>query len=186
MLLPHRASDNKRERRMLRMKRNWMIIVLCTMVVAFGSVGQVFAAEEEAVELKEVVVTATRVPTLEGEIGSSVTVITEEEIKAKGYATAKDVLKGSLGIDVVSTGGPGAGTSVFLRGANSYHTLVLIDGMEVGDPSLMQRRFDLANLTVDNIERIEIVRGPQSVLYGADAMGGVINIITKRRKEPTF
>jgi vitamin B12 transporter len=172
---------------MLRMKRNWMIVVLCTIVVVFGCFGQVFAEEDEAVELEEVVVTATKVPTSEREIGSSMTVITEEEIKAKGYTTAKDVLKGTLGLDVISNGGPGAQTSVFLRGANSYHTLVLIDGMEAMDPSGTQRLFDFANLTVNNIERIEIVRGPQSVLYGADAMGGVINIITKRWGEtPTL
>ena len=170
------------------MRRNWIIIVLCTIVFTSGSFHQVFAEEvEEEVEMKEVVVTATRVPTLEREIGSSVTVITEEEIKAKGYTTAKDALKGTLGLDVVSTGGSGGQTSVFSRGANSYHTLVLIDGMEAMNPSQTQRQFNFANLTVDNIERIEIVRGPQSVLYGADAMGGVINIITKGwDKEPTL
>lgn len=171
------------------MKRKWMIVFFCTIMMTCGSLGQVFAVEEEedeeTVEMKEVVVTATRVPTAEQEIGSSVEVITEEEIKAKGYTTVREVLKGSLGLDVVSTGGPGAGTSVFIRGADSYHTLILIDGMEASDPSETQRQYNIANLTVDNIERIEIVRGPQSVLYGADAMGGVINIITKRgTKEP--
>lgn len=150
------------------------------MVVTFGAFSNLFAGGKEAVELEEVVVTATKIPTAEKELGSSVTVITEEEIKAKGYSTVKEVLKGTVGLDVVSTGGPGSQTSVFLRGANSYHTLVLIDGMEVGDPSQAQRQFNFANLTVDNIERIEIVRGPQSVLYGADAMGGVIHIITKK------
>ena len=165
--------------------RRYSIGALLCIAIGFGFMGQSFAAEKEAMELEEVVVTATKVPTSEREIGSSVTVITEEEIKAKGHATVQEVLKGTLGLDVISNGGPGAQTSVFLRGANSYHTLILIDGMEVGDPSLVQRRFNLANLTVDNIERIEVVRGPQSVLYGADAMGGVINIITKRgEKEP--
>jgi vitamin B12 transporter len=173
------------------MTRKGIIVVLCTIVMTCGLFGQVYAVEkneeEEAVETKAVIVTATRIPTSEREIGSAVTVITEEEIKAKGYTTAKDVLKGTMGLDVISNGGPGAQTSVFLRGANSYHTLVLIDGMEMGDPTLVQRQFDFANLTVDNIERIEIVRGPQSVLYGADAMGGVINIITKGwKKEPTI
>jgi len=166
------------------MRRYGIGIFLCIAIV-FGCMGHLSAAETDTTELEEVVVTATKVPTAEREIGSSVTVITEEEIKARGYTTAKEVLKGTLGLDVISNGGPGSQTSVFLRGANSYHTLILIDGMEMGDPSLVQRRFDLGNLTVDNIERIEIVRGPQSVLYGADAMGGVINIITKRgKKEP--
>jgi vitamin B12 transporter len=163
-----------------------VIVALVFMVIGFGYTGQLFAAEKEAVEMEEVVVTATRVLTPKQEVGSSVTVITEEEIKAKGYTTTKEVLRGTLGLDVTSAGGPGAQTSVFLRGANSYHTLVLIDGMEMGDPSLVQRRFDLANLTVDNIERIEIVRGPQSVLYGADAMGGVINIITKKGEKRPY
>ena len=167
--------------------KKYGIFVTLFILMTFFPFGHLFAQEEEAVELEEVAVTATRVPTPEEEVGSSVTVITEDEIKAKGYTTVKEVFKGALGLDVVSTGGPGAGTSVFLRGANSYHTLVLIDGMEMGDPSLMQRQYDFANLTVDNIERIEIVRGPQSVLYGADAMGGVINIITKRwDKKPTL
>ena len=166
------------------MKR-YVIVALLSIMMLFGFSGQLSAAEQESVDLGEVVVTATRVPTSAREIGSSVTVITEEEIRAKGYTTAKEVLKGTPGLDVISNGGPGAQTSLFLRSANSYHTLILIDGMEIGDPSLVQRQFNLANLTVDNIERIEIVRGPQSVLYGADAMGGVINIITKRgKKEP--
>jgi len=161
------------------MKRYWIGIFL-GIAIGFGFLGASSDAQTDTTEMAEVVVTATRVPTSEREIGSSMTVITEEDIKAKGYTTAKEVLKGTLGVDVISNGGPGSQTSVFLRGANSYHTLILIDGMEAGDPSLVQRQFDLANLTVDNIERIEIVRGPQSVLYGADAMGGVINIITKR------
>jgi len=148
-------------------------------LVVLGILG-FFQNAKAQVELKEVVVTATRVPLPEEEIGSSVTVITEEEIKNKGYSTVKDVLKGELGLDVVSTGGPGTQTSVFLRGLESYHTLVLIDGFEMGDPSLPQVSYDFSNLTVDNIQRIEIVRGPQSVLYGSEAIGGVINIITKK------
>ena len=163
----------------------WLILILVFFLVAPVTVCGEEA--EEVVEIEEVVVTATRVPTLEEEVGSSVTVITEEEIKAKGYTTVYEVLKGELGIDVASTGGPGSQTSVFLRGMESYHTLVMIDGLRVGDPSLMQRQFNFANLTVDDIERIEIVRGPQSVLYGADAIGGVVNIITKRgRGKPSF
>ncbi|NIN92510.1 MAG: TonB-dependent receptor plug domain-containing protein, partial [Candidatus Aenigmarchaeota archaeon] len=72
--------------------------------------------------------------------------------------------------------------SVFLRGANSEHTLILMDGVELNDPISPSRSFDLAHLTLDNVDRIEILRGPQSTLYGSDALGGVVNIITKKRK----
>ena len=85
-------------------------------------------------------------------------------------------------MDVVHGGGPGGSASVFIRGAKSEHTLVLIDGVEMNNPVTPGRAFDFANLSVDNIERIEILEGPQSTLYGSDAIGGVINIITKRGK----
>ena len=143
--------------------------------------------KKEEVALEEVVVTATRTPTPAEEVGSSITVITGEEIEAKGQATVQEVLKGTPGLDVWATGGPGSQSSVSLRGAAPYHTLVLIDGLEVNDPTDPNRGFNFANLTVGNIERIEILRGPQSPLYGSDAIGGVINIITKKGKgKPKF
>jgi vitamin B12 transporter len=107
-------------------------------------------------------------------------VITAEDIEAKGQITVEEVLKGTPGIDVAATGGLGTTTSVFLRGADSKNTLILVDGIIFNDPSSPDRGADLANLTVDNIERIEIVRGPLSVLYGSNATAGVINIITKK------
>jgi len=134
----------------------------------------------EVTVLDPMVVTATRVEMPMSEVGSSVTLITHEEIESRQAVHLLDVLRGVPGLDVVRSGGLGQQASVFLRGANSGHTLVLVDGIEVNDPSNPGRSFDFATLPVENIERIEIVRGPGSTLYGSDAMGGVIHIITRR------
>jgi vitamin B12 transporter len=131
--------------------------------------------KKEEVVLEEVVVTATRIPTPIEEVGRSITVITSEEIEAKDQPLVSEVLKGIPGIDVWTLGSPGSRSSVSLRGTEPSHTLVLIDGLEMNDPSRANRLFDFGNLTTDNIDQIEILRGPQSILYGADAIGGVIN-----------
>jgi vitamin B12 transporter len=136
--------------------------------------------KEKTPKLEEVVVTATRMETPSREVASSITVITERQIRESQKPTVLEVLRDVPALDVVQSGGPGRTTSVFIRGAKSEHTLVLMDGVEMNDPMDPGRSYDFANLTTDNIERIEILRGPQSTLYGSDAMGGVINIITKR------
>lgn len=136
---------------------------------------------EDPQALGPIVVTATRTEQPVAAVGSSVTVITREEIERRQALTMLDLLRTVPGVDVVASGGPGGVTSVFTRGSNSNHTLVLVDGVEASDPSNPTGQFDFANLLVDDIERIEIVRGPQSVLYGSDALGGVIQIITRRR-----
>ncbi len=130
--------------------------------------------------LEPLVVTATRTPTPSRDVGSDVTVITAEDIAQRQRMSVLDILRGVPGLNVVQSGGLGQQTSVFLRGANSNHTLVLIDGVEANDPSNPGGFFDFSILLVDNIERIEILRGPQSTLYGSDAIGGVISIITKK------
>lgn len=138
------------------------------------------ADELERIELPEVVVTANRLETPPEKVGSSQTVITREQLDRLQRTTLFDVLRSVPGLNVAQTGGPGSPASVFIRGANSGQTLVLIDGVEVNDPVSANRSFNFADLTTDNIERIEIVRGPQSTLYGSDAIGGVINIITRK------
>ena len=127
-----------------------------------------------------IVVTANRLATPTGQVGSSVTVITADQIARSQATMVTEVLRTVPGISVVQAGGSGQQTSIFMRGANSEHVLVMIDGVEINDPSSPNNAVNLANLPVDNIERIEILRGPQSVLYGSDAVGGVIQILTRR------
>ncbi|MHC4405040.1 MAG: TonB-dependent receptor, partial [Planctomycetota bacterium] len=130
------------------------------------------------------VLTPGRMATLASEVGGSLSVITEGQITDRRRAEVTEVLRGTPGLDVAQQGGPGTLTSVFLRGANSNHTKVLVDGIPVNDPGSANGGFDFSLLSVDNIERIEILRGPQSTLYGTDAIGGVINVITKRGDGP--
>ena len=126
------------------------------------------------------ILSAGRMATYGGRVGSSYEVITAEEIARSQKTTVLEVLRGRAGISVASQGGRGGLTSVFMRGGNSSHTKVLLDGIPINDPSNASRLFDFSTMTVDNIERIEILRGPQGVLYGSDSIGGVINIVTRR------
>jgi vitamin B12 transporter len=131
-----------------------------------------------------VVVTATRIPTPKKEVASSITVITASDIAATHRQTLPDVLSAVPGLNVVQSGGPGSQTSVFVRGTDSNHVKVLVDGIDVSDPSSPTGTFDFAQFLTGDIARIEILRGPQSGLYGSDAIGGVINIVTKSGEGP--
>ncbi len=161
------------------MSMKYLVALILAFIIACHLEAQAQDTMPE-VEVGEVVITATKTETALKDVASSVTIIKEEDIDRKKAKTVAEVLRDVPGIDVVQTGGPGGLTSVFMRGGNSNHTLVLIDGVQVNSPTA--GLFDFANLTTDNIERIEIVRGAQSTLYGSDAIGGVINIITKRGK----
>jgi vitamin B12 transporter len=143
-----------------------------------------WAEEKDAAghELEKIIVTATKTEAYQAEVGSSSTVITSKDIRKTAKFTVKELLRDVPGVTVAQSGSFGGLTSIYLRGANPGYTLVLIDGIEVNDPIKSDSSFDFAHLTTDNIERIEVVRGPQSTLYGSDAMGGVINIVTKKGK----
>jgi vitamin B12 transporter len=136
-----------------------------------------FAAEEPA-ELEPIIVTATRTAQTADEALASVTVIPREEIERRRATSVQEVLRGVPGLGVTNSGGLGKPSSVFLRGTESDHVLVLVDGIRTGSASLGTTAFE--DIPIDQIERIEIVRGPRSSLYGSEAVGGVIQIFTRK------
>lgn len=138
----------------------------------------------DAIQLPEVTVSATTIPEPLADVGSSVTVIDSAQIEREQRRTVPDVLSLAPGLNVVQTGGPGGQTSVFIRGTNANQVKVLIDGIDASDPSNATGAFDFGQLLTYDIGRIEVLRGPQSGLYGADAIGGVISITTKGGEGP--
>ncbi len=136
----------------------------------------------EDVDLEKIIITATKTEAYQSEIGSSATVITSKDIRKTGKNTVEGLLRDVPGVAVVQSGPSGGETSIYLRGAKPGHTLVLIDGIEVNDLMKSDRSFEFAHLSTDIIARIEEGRWPQSTLYGSDAIGGVINVITKKGK----
>jgi vitamin B12 transporter len=147
-------------------------VFVVLLLVPGAALGQDVAPQSESV-----VVTATLSPEEERDLGSATTVITRREIERRGATTVLEVLRSVPGVDVVRQGSDGSLTSLFLRGTNSTHALVLVDGARVNSPYFPG--YDFSALTTENVERIEIVRGPFSALYGSDAVGGVIQIFTR-------
>jgi vitamin B12 transporter len=164
------------------MKRSVSAAVL---VLLLGSPG-LFSEEDKqeksqaAPERHEVVVTATRLETPPREVGSAVSVISGFDLSRFKPSLVLEAMRGAPAVAITQNGGSGGASSVFLRGANSEHTLVLLDGVELNDPINPSRSADLAHLFLANVDRLEILRGPQGLLYGSDALGGVVNIIPAR------
>lgn len=150
--------------------------------VSLSFVSSALAQEEQTDEttLDTVIVEGSRLGQAETEVGSSVTIITAEDIDALGFDFAVDAIAAAPGVTVNSNGAFGGQASVRIRGAATGQTLVLIDGIPVNDPTSSGGSFNFARVDTENIERIEILKGPQSTLWGTDAIGGVVSITTKR------
>jgi len=135
------------------------------------------AQQPDTARVAPMVITATRVPVGRDESPATVDIITGEQLRLRGITSLSTALEALPGVSFARTGSFGGNTSLFLRGGESKYVKVLIDGVPVNDPG---GAIDFGSLTTDNVERIEVVRGPASVLYGADAVTGVIQVFTRR------
>ncbi|MGZ8175532.1 MULTISPECIES: TonB-dependent receptor domain-containing protein [Methylobacter] len=135
-------------------------------------------AQETPQNLPNLVVTATRTETAKNQLAAASTVYTRKDIERLQAKTIPELLSGTPGIDMVQSGGYGKDTNVYIRGTNSDHVLVLIDGIKVGSVTSGTTPFQF--IPIDQVERVEIIRGPQSSLYGSEAIGGVIQIFTRK------
>jgi vitamin B12 transporter len=157
----------------------WIVRLLVPLVLLIP-VGMLAAQEPR--DLDPVVITATKVETPAGQLGASVTVVPGDDVQKYHYETVEDVLRTVPGVEIRRSGSIGKVSNISIRGANANQVQVLVDGVRVKSPTTGQA--DLSDISPDLIDRIEVIRGPQSTLYGADAIGGVVNIITKKGKGP--
>lgn len=154
------------------------ILLSTTIILCLLLTGMPVHSEETVEELQPIEISSSRLKITEKKYAGSITVITEEEIKQSGAPMVENILRDQLSIGVFKQGGVGGESTLRMRGADQKSVLVIIDGVRVnGNTSGL---FDFRNLNTNNIERIEILRGSQTVLWGADAVGGVINIVTKK------
>lgn len=155
------------------------VCLLCSLAACFTVPALAQSAHEEA-GLIPIVVTASRIAQSQKEALPSTTVITQEMIKNRQATDLPDLLQSEAGINLARTGGAGQTTSVFMRGANANHVLILLDGVPLRDSTSIGSPVELQHILPEQIERIEVVRGNVSAIYGSGAIGGVIQIFTKQ------
>jgi len=159
----------------------WLMVCVLTVVCQAGAEEATSGDQPEVIETPEVFISATKTETPIKHITSSVEIITGEQMQQRKIKSVVEALRLAQGLAVFQSGGPGTLAQVRMRGGTPQQTLVLIDGAIVN--SATDGAYNFANMTTDNIERIEILRGNQGMMWGSDAMGGVINITTKRGRE---
>jgi vitamin B12 transporter len=160
---------------------SWLLVSVGTVVCQAAAAEVGTSDQSEVLETPEVFISATKTETPVKQVTSAVEIITGEQMQQRKIRSVVEALRWAQGLAVFQNGGPGTLAEVRMRGGTPEQTLVLIDGAIVNSATLGSYNF--ANLTSDNIERIEILRGSQGMMWGSDAMGGVINIITKRGRE---
>ncbi|AXE64836.1 hypothetical protein BBF93_11810 [Hyphomonas sp. CACIAM 19H1] len=158
--------------------------LLCALSVSTLSHGLAWAQEEEALKMEQVIVSSSRSAVPVSQMGDAISILDAAEIELQQLATLDEALERIPGVAITRSGGVGQNTQVRMRGFTTKHVLVLIDGVKVNNPSEADNQFGIDHLFLDNVERVEVLRGPQSGVYGADAVAGVINVITKRPNGP--
>ena len=159
--------------------------IAASLLIGSSTLSQLAAQTSGETALQDIVIegaTLSAEPVETNTVGSSVSVVTGEQLRERQIRHAADALRSIPGVVVSRSGSVGGLTQVRIRGAEGNHTLVLVDGVPVNDTS--QGEFNFASLLADDIERLEVIRGPQSGIYGSNALGGVINIVTQTGKGP--
>jgi len=174
-LFPLKRKNNKKLENTMYQKIFSITLLLCAITFTAA------AAQTEKVFTNDpIVITAARYETSVSKEGKDISVVTEEDIKRSGKKNLADVLETIAGVTITRAGADGGLSKVYLRGGKSSNVLVMVDGVRVTDPNGIEKLFDISGIITSNIERIEVVKGAMSSMYGSEASGGVINIITKK------
>ncbi len=164
---------------------SWIAATLKSGVALSALLSSTLISSANETELDDIIVIANRTETEAGKVGSTTHVVTEEDLKNDGATFVSEYLTKLPGISFSQNGGPGKTSSLRMRGMNNYYTKVLVDGIDISDPSSLQVEARLEHMLLNDVERIEVLKGSQSALYGGQAVAGVINIITKRAEPGT-